>query len=441
MRDGRHRLPVRSLALLGLLCGWCLAPLPSLAQNAPSGCIELRVDGPVVGLLWTMVQWLDASGDWHDVTGWQSPLNDSEAITWWVAQRDYGKGPFRWCLYRRKGGELLATSQEFHLPLKASQRVVVRVALRLQPPATPTYIPWPGEGTALGIIKQPEVSLRAGPGAGFRTLGLARRGQKVRMIGRTEDVSWVLILTPDGQQGWAWADYIELPENLEYHNAPVTAPPAKTGRSTLPLQPTSHSTSTATATPPASPAAKAARGVIRRPAMHVRAGPGTSYPILGLAYQGQIVDVAGRTQDGSWFLIVTADGLEGWAWADYIELQGDLADGVPAPTPSPAMATWAASATQPTSTPTREPSGSPQAVEGVISHRALNVRAGPSTEFAILGQVYRGQIVRVIGRTGSASWVLIVTPLGQQGWAWAEYIEVGAPLESITVSTVLFRRD
>ena len=66
----------------------------------------------------------------------------------------------------------------------------------------------------------------------------------------------------------------------------------------------------------------------------------------------------------------------------------------------------------------------------------MNVRGGPGTEFPILTMVHQGQQVSVVGRTEDASWILILTPDGQQGWAWREYIEVES-LERVGVSRLV----
>jgi hypothetical protein len=88
--------------------------------------------------LWTIVQWQDDKGDWHDVEGWQGGLDDvvvgegGEAVgkqVWWVANSDLGKGPFRWLIYRNEGGSRLATSEPFDLPEAKGQTVRVEVSL------------------------------------------------------------------------------------------------------------------------------------------------------------------------------------------------------------------------------------------------------------------------------------------------------------------------
>lgn len=70
--------------------------------------------------LWTVVQWQDDYGNWHDVDGWQGGLDEvSEGIgqkAWWFGEDLLGQGPFRWLIYREQEGVLLAQSQAFYLP-------------------------------------------------------------------------------------------------------------------------------------------------------------------------------------------------------------------------------------------------------------------------------------------------------------------------------------
>jgi len=88
--------------------------------------------------LWTVVQWQDNKGQWHDVEGWRGTLDrvvvdgDEEIVgrkTWWVSASDLGEGPFRWLVYRAEGGRLLVSSEEFYLPGADGQTAMVEVAL------------------------------------------------------------------------------------------------------------------------------------------------------------------------------------------------------------------------------------------------------------------------------------------------------------------------
>jgi hypothetical protein len=88
--------------------------------------------------LWTIVQWQDPQGIWHDVEGWKGTLDevkisDSGDVTgyktWWVGGEHMGKGPFRWRVYQGEGGYLLATSESFDLPSIDKATLLVKVPL------------------------------------------------------------------------------------------------------------------------------------------------------------------------------------------------------------------------------------------------------------------------------------------------------------------------
>jgi uncharacterized protein YgiM (DUF1202 family) len=59
------------------------------------------------------------------------------------------------------------------------------------------------------------------------------------------------------------------------------------------------------------------RAVVTHETLNVRAGPGTSYAKVGVLQQGDEVKVTGRNGAGTWLAITTADGTEGWVYADY----------------------------------------------------------------------------------------------------------------------------
>ena len=103
-------------------------PTEAFAPSAPGNWIELRVQFPSTwpwakspwNQVWTVVQWQDAAGNWYTVEGWQGTLDEiikTEGVkAWWVSRSDWGKGPFRWVVYRTPGGAWLGTSQSFNLP-------------------------------------------------------------------------------------------------------------------------------------------------------------------------------------------------------------------------------------------------------------------------------------------------------------------------------------
>ena len=154
-RNAHSRLIVRALCALTVV-----ALLPALAYAAPEALPPrpTPAPSPIVApgsgsagafiklrlnlkpgwqtpwqQLWTVVQWQDRFGVWHDVEGWQGTPDEAAASTcskeWWVGDADLGTGPFRWMVYQNRGGRLLAASPAFNLPGAAGATTVVEMAL------------------------------------------------------------------------------------------------------------------------------------------------------------------------------------------------------------------------------------------------------------------------------------------------------------------------
>lgn len=110
---------------------------PASDQPLTGAFIELRLraklewDSGYWQRLWTVVQRQDDAGDWRAVEEWQGTfeeVQDGEGTkVWWVAEEDFGYGPFRWMVYDGPGGELLAQSELFYLPSAIGETVVVEV--------------------------------------------------------------------------------------------------------------------------------------------------------------------------------------------------------------------------------------------------------------------------------------------------------------------------
>lgn len=71
---------------------------------------------------WIAVQWGDGLGNWTTVPGWEGLANSVDTTTgqliqtWTVESANFGQGPFRWAVFDKQGGNLVAYSAEFTLP-------------------------------------------------------------------------------------------------------------------------------------------------------------------------------------------------------------------------------------------------------------------------------------------------------------------------------------
>lgn len=109
--------------------------------NPSGGYITLQVPMASRGI-WTVVQWQDQAGAWHDVEDWRGMLDDGWQKMWWIDPADFGKGPFRWEVYQDQHGKSLTSSSSFFLPNAAYERVTAEVELLPgQPLPQPNNLP------------------------------------------------------------------------------------------------------------------------------------------------------------------------------------------------------------------------------------------------------------------------------------------------------------
>ena len=112
------------------------SPVPSASPGEGAlfseGYIELYVLSNRADL-WTVIQWQDHFGIWHNVEGWQGTPDEIEngkgRKTWWIGQANMETGPFRWLIYQSAQGRLLGRSSPFYLPGRVEQVVKVEVSL------------------------------------------------------------------------------------------------------------------------------------------------------------------------------------------------------------------------------------------------------------------------------------------------------------------------
>ena len=101
---------------------------PGKRTSSPAGAY-ITLDRPTTlnPNFWTVVQWQDDLGNWHNVDEWQGTFEANQK-TWWVDAKDFSTGPFRWVVYQTPGGAVLAQSDPFYLPSAAFETVFVKIS-------------------------------------------------------------------------------------------------------------------------------------------------------------------------------------------------------------------------------------------------------------------------------------------------------------------------
>ena len=150
--------------------------------------------------------------------------------------------------------------------------------------------------------------------------------------------------------------------------------------------------------------------------LNMRQGPGVTYDIIRVLAQGERVTILGRNAAATWLKVVASGNAQGWVYATLLQTS------VPA-------------ATLPIVTGETTPPGTTGATAVVSSAiYVLNVRSGPGVAFEPITTIGRGQIVELLGRNSSSTWLQIRTPSGVVGWSSASYLDTSYPLSNLPVT-------
>lgn len=154
---------------------------------------------------------------------------------------------------------------------------------------------------------------------------------------------------------------------------------------------------------------------------NLRAGPGTDFEKVGSALAGSQVNLVGCTESKDWCKL--ADGK--WIFAELLEqlpeglpVASSSAQTAPATPTAPSTPRISSTPTPVAATPTRTPvpSNKPTAADNA------NLRAGPGTNFDIVGNVAVGEPLDITGKSPAGDWYR----LKQNKWI-AAFLVNGAP--------------
>lgn len=158
---------------------------------------------------------------------------------------------------------------------------------------------------------------------------------------------------------------------------------------------------------------------------------------------GTALTADGRTADGRWVRVSTAEGTRGWVQIDQVLLFGldylPVLEGFsePAETSQPGDEAHDAAPGVPlASQSASEPDQSAgQAASVSTTSLRLNVRSGPGLGFPVVARVKPGQALTAIGRNQVGDWIQIEQPALVDGFGWvsADYLELSGDAADLAV--------
>lgn len=97
--------------------------------------------------------------------------------------------------------------------------------------------------------------------------------------------------------------------------------------------------------------------------------------------------------------------------------------------PTPKATATATPTTTPTASPLPTPPSPPQPPSGRVNVDVVNLRGGPGTTYAIVGQAHTGELLTIVGRNAASDWWRVCCPLGQTGESWvsAQFVDLQLP--------------
>ncbi|MGE5604008.1 MAG: SH3 domain-containing protein, partial [Nitrososphaerales archaeon] len=135
-----------------------------------------------------------------------------------------------------KEGDLEVSFDNFGLWTKAgvgsSEPTVGRKSIKRSTPAPPER----PATTPDAVVSSDPLNVRSGPGTNYPVVGILKKGDGVKVVGRSVDSKWAKLGFTDVPEAWASAQYLAF--NTDFAQAPVAkAPPAPAPPPKAPTQP------------------------------------------------------------------------------------------------------------------------------------------------------------------------------------------------------------
>ena len=157
---------------------------------------------------------------------------------------------------------------------------------------------------------------------------------------------------------------------------------------------------------PAALAQEASTAVVDVPALYVRSGPGVGNSAIGVVYQGEVLTMMARNEEGNWIYVQTSDGTTGWVSSLRIF-------------PSVAIQSL--------------PVNAVEVLDNSAAVNSINayVRSGSAANYPVVDVVSLGERVGVLGRNSDGSWLKVRTPSGTEGWIYTPLLTVQLDIPSL----------
>ena len=157
---------------------------------------------------------------------------------------------------------------------------------------------------------------------------------------------------------------------------------------------------------------------------NLRAGPGLTFETVGVVLFNDAFVVVEQDDSGLWYLVQLNDGTTGWVTASVTEEVSPEVFAALISTPDAADITPEPEDEEPA--PTQTPVPTPTAVLAQVEPSSVNLRAGPGTNFDVIGYVFGGDVYVVEDQNDTGTWLQITLNDGTTGWVATSTTSLGS---------------
>ncbi|MFR8871192.1 SH3 domain-containing protein [Paraclostridium sordellii] len=226
-----------------------------------------------------------------------------------------------------------------------------------------------------GIVAVSELNVRTGPSTNYSVVSQVRNGDILNIVAKDSSTNWLKIQFKDGTTGWVCGKYVK---------------PTK-DNSIVDKDKFSNNSNIETASGSVN---------VNALELNVRTGPSTNYPAITQVKRYDLLNVVAKNIDNGWLKIQFKDGSTGWISDRYVTIATNDTVNI-------------------TNKDIHVADGSAQ-----VTVSELNVRSGPGTNYSVISQVKKGNILAVIAVNTSNNWLKIQFKDGTTGWVSGKYVTV-----------------
>jgi len=242
-------------------------------------------------------------------------------------------------------------------------------------------------------VSSARANVRSGSAANYPVITVVNQGERVGVLGRNSDSSWLYIRTPSGIEGWIYTPLLNVQLDIP-SLAFIRSPQLTTANDFV--------------------ATASVDG------LRLRSGPGTDYSVVATVGQGTLLGLTGRNSDSSWIRVRMA-GVTGWV-ANYL-IQPSTPYSALEVVSSGGTTTAVTTATATTTSNVTVAADTSTAAQGTATVRvdALNMRSGPGLGYSVTGVLGYASRVNMLGRSADNAWVKVSNG-GQPAWISSNYV-------------------